>query len=490
MTIKIEQIAVELFDKLRGRFSTISLGDEQAKNITDQKNARIFNFNYTDKDKTNYGNITVSLNNDVLKIYYGTNISDELSSDPETEESKKKQWYSFLQDLRVFARRNLLRFDVHDVSRNALELKDIKQVVATNEKYQQITPKVKLLIKENKSIFIVSGNNKIKCPTKNINECRVLARHVSSGGAMSDAFGTHICELIKESKLAKSIINNTKNTIDPFEIDLVESANARFIQLTGIIKMLGESRGFVEYKTKWASPTFKQIYEENSIMKKCKTLTRRIVETQSSYPKLKGIQREVVGFTQWANMLAEGTWNLPETDEEVGQLQKVMSQPLLAGIDGLDAWGAISDVISDDKLKSLLADVGKASPEIDVRPVIHDWLKQHLPEIADKVEVNITASEEPLEPELPDETGDAESEPENAEPPEELNTTEPDDLEHAHEHNARDDEVLDDNESEEEPETDENEPGLFKHGRRKHSTKPGTESSDLISIMQRLSGIK
>lgn len=402
MTIKIEQIAVDLFDKLRGRFSEISLGDEQAKNITDQKNARIFNFNYTDKDGTNYGNITVNINNEVLKIYYGTNISDELKSDHETEQSKKKQWFSFLQELRGFARRNLLRFDVHDVSRNSLELKDIKQVASTNESkvYEQITPKVKLLIvRENKSIFIIANSKKIKCPSNNLHECRALARHVSSGGQITDSFGKHICELIKESALAKELIKN-KNPIATFDIDLVETAHTRLNQVTNIFKLLCDSRGFVEYKTEWASPDFAIINEENSIMKKCNTLTKRMVENQTSYPKLKGIQREVVGFTQWANMLAEGTWNLPETDDEIGQLQQVMSQPLLAGIDGLDAWGAISDIISDDKLKSLLTDVGKASPEIDVRPVIHDWLKQHLPEIADKVEVNITASNEPDEPEL------------------------------------------------------------------------------------------
>jgi hypothetical protein len=70
-----EQISIDLFEKLRGRFDNISLGDEKANAVTNPALAKFFNFNYVDESGNNYGNITISLEKNFLKIFYGKNIS-------------------------------------------------------------------------------------------------------------------------------------------------------------------------------------------------------------------------------------------------------------------------------------------------------------------------------------------------------------------------------------------------------------------------------
>ena len=68
--INIEKTAENLFDKIRSRFSGVTIGDESAKATVDPENARFFNFDYIGKDGSNIGQVTISLIDDnSLKIY-------------------------------------------------------------------------------------------------------------------------------------------------------------------------------------------------------------------------------------------------------------------------------------------------------------------------------------------------------------------------------------------------------------------------------------
>ena len=43
---EIEEIAQNLFDKIRSRFSPIKISDEENKSVNDESEARFFNFNF------------------------------------------------------------------------------------------------------------------------------------------------------------------------------------------------------------------------------------------------------------------------------------------------------------------------------------------------------------------------------------------------------------------------------------------------------------
>ena len=97
---ELDKISAALFDKIRSRFDTVSIGDEKAQRVTDPEQARFFNFDYVSDDGENFGNVTISLIDEVsLKIYYGSNITDGL------DENQEQEWFTFLRDLKNFARR-------------------------------------------------------------------------------------------------------------------------------------------------------------------------------------------------------------------------------------------------------------------------------------------------------------------------------------------------------------------------------------------------
>lgn len=119
---EIEGVASALFDKIRTRFQNVTLGNDAAKSEQDPEKARFFNFTYLSKDGTKFGNVTVSLiDENSLKVYYGQNISGEMDSD------QRAEWYQFLRNLRLFAKRNMLTFDTRDINKSNLDINDVRQ---------------------------------------------------------------------------------------------------------------------------------------------------------------------------------------------------------------------------------------------------------------------------------------------------------------------------------------------------------------------------
>ena len=128
---EINKIAESLFEKIRDRFEDVSLGDDKAKATQDPEKARFFNFDYVLEDH-NHGNITISIIDEMsLKVYFSKNISHDL--DPE----HKKEWYSFLRELREFAKRNLLSFEPRDITRSTLKHRDLQQQSKADSTYDK-----------------------------------------------------------------------------------------------------------------------------------------------------------------------------------------------------------------------------------------------------------------------------------------------------------------------------------------------------------------
>lgn len=119
---EIGRIAQALFDKIRGRFDKVNLGNDKAKSTTDPTEAKFINFNYVSNTGNSFGHVTLSLIDDNnLKIYYNKKLSKSLAPEDKTE------WYAFLKDLRHFARRNMINFETRDISRDGLNINDVKQ---------------------------------------------------------------------------------------------------------------------------------------------------------------------------------------------------------------------------------------------------------------------------------------------------------------------------------------------------------------------------
>ena len=216
----LETIADELFNKIRGRFPNITVGNESAEVTNQPKEARFFEFDFSSGKK-----VSVSIDEDSLTVMYGQDLFAE------DEQVLKSKWFDLLKELRVFAKKRMLNFDTRDITKNNLDKRDYqylstekqmsesKMYGTSRTSYQDIGT-ARLVVKhagpvnhENAagrtqnvhSIYIESeAGERFKYPLRHMNGARAMAMHVSEGGNAYDDFGKHITGLSEElNKLRK-----------------------------------------------------------------------------------------------------------------------------------------------------------------------------------------------------------------------------------------------------------------------------------------------
>jgi len=223
------RIASDLFNKIRGRFPNVTIGDETGNITNIPEDARYYDFSYFNNGE-DLGKVSVSLDEDngVVVIVTKDLVDGQM-------EDVQDGWYGFLRELRMFAKKRLLTFDVRDINKKQLNKKDYhflaknrtgedqmsesKMYGTKNTSYQKIG-NARLAIKHSTPIAVENTNSrtqKIKAiyvespegerfryPYKHLSGARAMARHVSEGGNAYDDFGKYISGLSEEiSKLRK-----------------------------------------------------------------------------------------------------------------------------------------------------------------------------------------------------------------------------------------------------------------------------------------------
>ena len=223
----LDLISEELFNKIRGRFPSVTIGDSQGNVTNVPKDARYFDFDYKQGD-TNLGKISVSLTDDAVEVMYADNFVGE------QDELTKTKWYDFLKELRQFSKKRLLRFDTRNINKSNLDRRDYaflatnrgdntmseSKMYGTNKHSYQNVDSARIVIKHTESvnpelgkartrnigkIYIESADGeRFLYPYKHLTGARAMARHVAEGGKPFDDFGTHIVGLSEEmNKLRK-----------------------------------------------------------------------------------------------------------------------------------------------------------------------------------------------------------------------------------------------------------------------------------------------
>ena len=124
----IEIIAQDVFDKVRGRFSNLEMGNEEGAVTSNPKEARFFDFDFTIEDK-NLGRVSVSINErGSLKIFYSQGITEGVDS------VSTGIWYDFLKEMRYFAKRRMLVFDTRDITKGNLNKNDFQYLAQNGSK--------------------------------------------------------------------------------------------------------------------------------------------------------------------------------------------------------------------------------------------------------------------------------------------------------------------------------------------------------------------
>jgi hypothetical protein len=213
-------VAEQLFNEIRGRFPSVTIGDGEGNTTNEPSQARFYEFDFKSLDNV-LGKVSVSLDEKSgVTIMYNKDFTEEVGY------TEQEDWYNFLKGMRVFAKKRLLNFEVRDINKSNFTQRDYSYMAANrgetkmNESALRGTDKTsfqkignaKLRIKHTGpigegesrtkkigSLFIENAEGeKFKYPFKHLSGARAMAIHVSEGGHPFDDFGKHITGLSEE----------------------------------------------------------------------------------------------------------------------------------------------------------------------------------------------------------------------------------------------------------------------------------------------------
>jgi hypothetical protein len=230
-------IAEDLFYKIRSRFTGLKLGDESGMITVDPASARFFDFDYVEGENP-IGHVSISLAEmNSMKVYYSTGITESM------DDGQKDNWYKFLRGLREFAKRRLMSFDTRDITKDNLDKRDFAFLSKTQSKptvgesfmnestlygtnntsYQKLLD-TKLIIKHSKkltddqapgararnisALFVENQEGeRFKYPFIHLSGARAMQRHVANGGFPYDDIGKSIIQMSEEIAQLRSFSN-------------------------------------------------------------------------------------------------------------------------------------------------------------------------------------------------------------------------------------------------------------------------------------------
>ena len=279
----LNKIGEELFSKLRGRFKNIQIGNQEGTVTNVPGDSRFYDFVYGDQG----GKVSVSLDEDSIVVMY----SEKLFSENDT---RKKEWYDFLKEMRVFAKKRMLNFEVRDIQKSNLEKRDYKFLSNKNgdntmtestmygtskTSYQNISD-ARICVKHSESInqelaggrsqkigsiYIESANGeRFKYPYKHLNGARAMARHVAEGGNMYDDFGKHIVGLSEEmNKLRKFKTYMSRSSVMAEGLaGYMDVVNERLEAVKSTVAKLQNKSHYTEATTNFTSVVLEEVPED------------------------------------------------------------------------------------------------------------------------------------------------------------------------------------------------------------------------------------
>ena len=297
----VDNIAEELFDKIRSRVANIKLGDENGAVTTDPTQARFFEFNFKHRDLP-IGAVTISLNEEgILQVYFPNSMVEDADS------GTADAWYGFLKELSRFSARNMLNYETHNVTKERLDKKDYQfltqrnqdevmenRLHGTSQKSFLETGTAKLIIKHSKTvdetkmgarsrnisaIYIEnSEGERFKFANNYLPGARAMARHVSNEGHTRDDRGQHIVEIMKEMTDLKTFVRGVKREeyVNEDAQEVIDAATDRYYGLKDTLKAISSAKGYSDYFENWAPGAVE--VDENDIEDLKQKLTREVYD--------------------------------------------------------------------------------------------------------------------------------------------------------------------------------------------------------------------
>lgn len=279
----LDQIAQDLFNKIRGRFESVTIGDDEGHVTDEPAEARFYDFQFEENGSV-LGPVSVALFNDTLSIIYDDKISDS------GNDTVVDSWFNFLRDMRQFAKRRLLSFDTRNIKKSNLNKRDYQflshdtvvesKMYGTKHKSFQKIGNATLCINHSRSInqdtpntrarnidsiFVESEfGERFKYPYNHLKGARAMARHVSEGGNPYDEFGKHIIELNEElTKLNKFKRHvNRSSVVSEGLSEYIDAASTRISDIKSELSRTLNPRFYKHIKETYENIILEDIPEE------------------------------------------------------------------------------------------------------------------------------------------------------------------------------------------------------------------------------------
>jgi hypothetical protein len=219
------------------------------------------------------------------------------------------------------------------------------------------------------SLFVETADGEcFRLGFRNLSGGRAMLEHVRQGGKPYDIRGCHLTEIVNEiATLARFNRASTGRVLEGVTQEVVSQAQVYYKQLRENLKRMSTSRGYSKYFESWHPA---DITEQEELVENIKTLfVEQTIDTriEQALPLLAKIQqgldmKEAKIFESWIDNLAEGTWNLPETPEQLDKLKTMMASELIVGPDAINATEQLYDLVGDDILFDRLSELAEKDP--------------------------------------------------------------------------------------------------------------------------------
>jgi hypothetical protein len=433
MNKNLSIIANELFDKIRTQFPNLKLGDENSESTIEPEDARFFEFDYKHKGEV-LGRISVTLSeDDGLVVIYSNDIAGNESDLvkkrffdflKELREFAKQHLLSF--DTRDIAKSNLEKRDYQHLSQTQFgesTMSESKLFGTSMTSYQNLG-NAKLIVKHSapvnvenpagraqriESIYVENTEGeRFKYPFKHLNGARALAQHIGHGGNPYDSIGQHVIGLSEElGKLRmfknyverNDIVSEAMGTVTSKVMERIEAVKKEIhsLQISRNYEQFAESfevkqsaeipeeimndwidrltvRSFNE-ELKNVFPYIFKLVDENDIPVKELGIDD-LIETNEDTDY--GVAKEVPEILEYENILnsiVESSDLFGDNNEDlIAQLNMLLAEPILVGVDGTNAIESLADIIDDDELMEVFEELADISPEADIRSILKDYI--------------------------------------------------------------------------------------------------------------------
>lgn len=445
----LEPVSEKLFAKIRGRFPSVTIGDEMGTVTDEPKLAKYFDFDYKEGNNV-LGKVSITLDEKSgITVLYNQDFMAEAG------EAEKNNWYNFLKEIRIFSKKHMLNFDTRDITKSNLDKRDYAHLTKTAGETQMSESNMygtsrtsfenidtaRLVLKHTKpvnlevpgsrtqnvhSMYIESeAGERFKYPFRHLNGARAMARHVAEGGNQYDEFGKHIVEMSTElNKLRKfkTYMNRSSVMAEGLK-GYMEAVDVRLENIKTEVMKLQRSAYYKEAFENF-TPVVNENVPEDVAENWIDQLTIRSFneELKDVFPYVYRLVSEVttasemtpedfVTETEVEAEVEEAEVQTPEMeferaldsivgeednalidgDEEaqaaaVKQINGLMAQHFPAGINGTNAIESMKGIIDDPMLLDMFKKIGQKDADTCVRPLVMKFLKGKNPNILTKID--------------------------------------------------------------------------------------------------------